>query len=102
LFHREKEKKMKILSVDIGTTGMKMGVFEESGDALNLLNQISQEYAINTYNDGLFSDIEQEKWQNAFVSGCRAMADRMAEVDVISLSGTTRWMSSPSREPPLD
>jgi sugar (pentulose or hexulose) kinase len=85
---------MKILSVDIGTTAMKMGVFEENGDALNLLNQVSQEYAINTYNDGLCSDIKQEKWQNAFVSGCRAMADQMAEVDVISLSGTTPGLTA--------
>ena len=38
---------MKILSVDIGTTAMKMGVFEEDGDDLNLIKQISRDYAIN-------------------------------------------------------
>ncbi|MHC4458740.1 MAG: FGGY-family carbohydrate kinase [Planctomycetota bacterium] len=85
---------MKILSVDIGTTAMKMGVFEEDGDDLNLIKQISRDYAINTYNDGLFSDIEQEKWQKAFVNGCKGMADLMAEVDVISLSGTTPGLSA--------
>ena len=85
---------MKILSVDIGTTAMKMGVFEEDGDDLNLIRQLSQDYAINTYNDGLFSDIEQGKWQKAFVDGCKAMADLMAEVDVISLSGTTPGLTA--------
>ena len=48
---------MKILSVDIGTTAMKMGVFEERENDLNLLRQFNREYPINTYNDGLFSDI---------------------------------------------
>ena len=52
---------MKILSVDVGTTAMKMGVFEDHDTDLELLTQFSHEYAINTYNDGLFSDIEQEK-----------------------------------------
>ncbi len=85
---------MKILSVDVGTTAMKMGVFDESGDDLNLLTQVSREYAINTYNDGLFSDIEQEKWQQAFIKGCNAIADLMPEVDVISLSGTTPGLSA--------
>jgi sugar (pentulose or hexulose) kinase len=85
---------MKILSVDIGTTAMKMGVFEASAEDLVLIKQIAFEYAINTYNDGLFSDIESEKWQKAFVSGCKAMADLMAEIDVISLSGTTPGLTA--------
>ena len=52
---------MRILSVDIGTTAMKMGVFEESEDDLKCIRQVSEEYAINTYNDGLFSDIAPQK-----------------------------------------
>jgi len=85
---------MKILSVDVGTTAMKMGVFDASGEDLDLVQQISQDYAINTYNDGLFSDIEQVKWQQAFVQGCKTMADLIAEVDVISLSGTTPGLTA--------
>jgi xylulokinase len=85
---------MKILSVDVGTTAMKLGVFEDVGGDLNLVKQHSLEYAINTYNDGLFSDIEQVKWQKAFVRGCKAMADLMGEVDVISLSGTTPGLTA--------
>ncbi len=80
---------MTTLSVDVGTTAMKMGVFKENGNALELIRQYSQEYAINTYNDGLFSDIEPEKWQQAFADGCKEMAEFMPAIEVISLSGTT-------------
>jgi len=85
---------MKILAVDIGTTAMKMGLFGKVDHGLNLIKQISLEYTINTYNDGLYSDIKQEKWQKAFVNGCKTMPDLMAEVDVISLSGTTPGLSA--------
>ncbi|MGD8520296.1 MAG: FGGY family carbohydrate kinase [Desulfobacterales bacterium] len=85
---------MKILSVDIGTTAMKIGVFEEGGDDLHLLKQTSRDYAIQTYNDGLFSDIEQHKWQKAFIQGCRDLADLMPAVDIISLSGTTPGLTA--------
>jgi len=80
---------MRILAVDIGTTSMKMGVFDERGDSVELVTQFSQEYPIHTYNDGLFSDIEPEKWQQAFVAGCKALGELLATVDVIALSGTT-------------
>ena len=89
---------MKILSVDTGTTAMKMGVFEEREDDLNLLRQFNREYPINTYNDGLFSDIEQEKWQSAFAAGCNEMSDYMPEIDVISFSGTTPGLTAMDRE----
>ncbi|CAB1075622.1 hypothetical protein D1AOALGA4SA_3439 [Olavius algarvensis Delta 1 endosymbiont] len=89
---------MKILSVDIGTTAMKMGVFEDLDGDLALLRQFSHEYAINTYHDGLFSDIEQEKWQQAFAAGCREMAEFMPAIDVISFSGTTPGMTAMDRE----
>ena len=89
---------MKILSVDIGTTAMKMGVFEEREGDLNLVGQFNREYPINTYNDGLFSDIEQEKWQLAFAAGCKEMSDHMPEIDVIALSGTTPGLTAMDRE----
>ena len=89
---------MKILSVDIGTTAMKLGVFEDRDQDLNLLHQFSREYPINTYNDGLFSDIKQEKWQSAFAVGCKEMADHMPGIDVIALSGTTPGLSALDRE----
>ena len=89
---------MRILSVDIGTTAMKMGVFEEREEDLKCLRQISAEYAINTYNNGLFSDIEQKKWQLAFAAGCKEMSDYMSEIDVIAFSGTTPGLTAMDRE----
>lgn len=87
---------MKILSADIGTTAMKMGVFDEADDGgqLKPVRQFSREYSINTYNDGLFSDIEQRKWQQAFCEGCRQMADLMPQIDVLTLSGTTPGLTA--------
>lgn len=83
-----------ILGVDIGTTSMKMGVFRLTGDALEPVRQFSQSYAINVYNDGLYGDIEQHKWKEAFAAGCRAMEDLIADVEVISLSGTTPGLTA--------
>ncbi|MHC4206394.1 MAG: FGGY-family carbohydrate kinase [Planctomycetota bacterium] len=83
-----------ILAVDIGTTGMKMGVFQVIDEDLNLAGQFSQEYEVNIYNDGLFGDIEQDKWKRAFVAGCKEMAEFIADVDVISLSGTTPGLTA--------
>lgn len=85
---------MKILSVDVGTTAMKMGVFEEDGDDLKLIRQFSNEYPIKTYNNGLFSDIEPEKWQRAFVDGCKNMSEFMPVTDVVTLSGTTPGLTA--------
>lgn len=83
-----------ILAVDIGTTGMKMGVFRLINDALEPVSQFSQEYTVNIYNDGLFGDIEQDKWKRAFAAGCKAMEDAVEHVDVISLSGTTPGLTA--------
>ena len=85
---------MKILSVDVGTTAMKMGVFEDDGDDLKLIRQFSKEYPIKTYNDGLFSDIEPEKWQQAFVAGCKEVSEFMPDIDVVTLSGTTPGLTA--------
>ena len=83
-----------ILSVDIGTTAMKMGVYRMSGETLELVDSFSCEYPINTYNDGLFGDIEPDKWQEAFMKGCRRFAEHTAAIDVISLSGTTPGLTA--------
>jgi sugar (pentulose or hexulose) kinase len=78
---------MKILSVDVGTTAMKIGLFAEDGDGLKPVGQLSRDYAINTYNDGLFSDIESQKWQQAFVSGCKEISIEMSLKKSIHVSG---------------
>ena len=83
-----------ILAVDVGTTGMKMGVFRLIDDTLDLASQFSQEYDVNIYNDGLFGDIEPNKWERAFAAGCKAMEDAVGDADVICLSGTTPGLTA--------
>ncbi len=87
-----------ILAVDIGTTGMKMGVFQLSENTLSLIRQFSQEYKVNIYKNGLFGDIEQEKWKTAFIAGCKDMEELIDDVDVISLSGTTPGLTAMDKD----
>ena len=91
---RKTKKGNTILAVDIGTTGMKMGIYRLTGSKLSLVCQFSQEYELNIYNDGLFGDIEQEKWKTVFIAGCKEMKDFISDVDVISLSGTTPGLTA--------
>jgi sugar (pentulose or hexulose) kinase len=93
-----KDERMLILAVDIGTTSMKMGVFRPADSTLSLVNEFSQEYEVNIYNNGLCGDIEQDKWKRAFVGGCRAMADTVAGVALICLSGTTPGLTAMDKE----
>ncbi len=88
----------KILGVDIGTTSIKMGVFQIVDNSLTPIGQFTQEYEINIYNDGLCGDIEQDKWKRAFVTGCRKMVDLIADVDVVSLSGTTPGLTAMDKD----
>lgn len=86
-----------ILAVDIGTTAMKIGVYRAPGAEVSSLEQAaswSEDYAINTYNDGLFGDIEAEKWREALARGCRALSTWMPAVDAVALSGTTPGLTA--------
>ncbi len=83
-----------VLGVDIGTTGLKMGVFYDREGELILLRSFSVEYEINVYNGGLFGDIEPDKWQQAFTDGCRYLGPHLADVDAIALSGTTPGLTA--------
>ncbi|MGD2126457.1 MAG: FGGY family carbohydrate kinase [Desulfobacteraceae bacterium] len=89
---------MTILGVDIGTTGMKMGIFRVGEGVLTLIGSFSKAYEIHTYNDGLYSDIDPKKWQEAFVAGCRELHDLMGDVEVISISGTTPGLTAMDRD----
>lgn len=89
---------MAILGVDIGTTSMKMGVYRDNGDSLTLERTFEQRYSMNTYNNGLFSDIEPDKWKKAFADGCSSLQDLMPDVDVIALSGTTPGLTAMDKE----
>ncbi len=87
-----------ILGVDIGTTSMKMGVFRIVDNTLSLVRQFTQEYEVNIYNDGLFGDIEQDKWKSAFAAGCKEMEDLIGDVDVVCLSGTTPGLTAMDKD----
>ena len=88
---------MTILGVDVGTTGMKIGVFREEQGDLTMLAGFSKTYPVHTYNDGLFSDIDPALWQKAFVDGCRHLSDWTGEIEVIAFSGTTPAMTAMDR-----
>jgi sugar (pentulose or hexulose) kinase len=87
-----------ILGVDIGTTGLKMGVFRKEEGALTLRDHFARTYEIHTYNKGLFSDIEPLKWQEAFIAGCRHLEAFLGDIDVIALSGTTPGLTPMDQE----
>lgn len=59
--------RMHILAVDVGTTSLKMGIFQDQGERLECVREFSRSYPIHVYNQGLFADIEQEKWKEAFL-----------------------------------
>jgi sugar (pentulose or hexulose) kinase len=87
-----------VLGVDIGTTGMKIGVFRESSGALDPVAQFSQSYPINTYCNGQFSDVEPRKWQDAFGAGCAQLGEAVAGVEAIGISGTTPGLTAMTAE----
>ncbi len=91
-------KSLTILGVDVGTTATKMAIYRSQpgvavGDELNAVREFSQPYSIRSYNDGLFGEIQQEKWVQAFCAGCKALSDYIPEVDAVALSGTTPGMT---------
>lgn len=88
---------MQVLGVDIGTTSMKMGLFRLQDEAVEPVRQFSQGYAVNVYNDGLYGDIEPEKWKQAFVAGCRELGQAIADVEIVALSGTTPGLTAMDR-----
>lgn len=61
-----------------------------------MVHQFSKEYTVNTYNNGMFNDIEQVKWKEAFTDGCKELAEVLPEIDVIALSGTTPGLTAMS------
>ncbi|GAB4365635.1 MAG: hypothetical protein Kow009_02400 [Spirochaetales bacterium] len=89
---------MRILAVDIGTTSLKMGVFQNKKGSLESVREFSKPYTIRVYNQGLFGDIGQDKWKQAFVEGCRALAEFLPSIDAVSLAGTTPGLSAMDRD----
>ncbi len=91
---------MTVLGVDIGTTSLKMGIFE-AGDAGAIPDPravFSCPYPIDSYNDGQFCEIDPDRWIEAFLAGCRYFGDATGRVDAIGLSGTTPGLTPLSGE----
>lgn len=85
---------MRIVGCDIGTSSMKIGVYDATDGELTERTVWSRPYAIRTYNDGLFSDIEQSKWIEAFAAGMGELGEEVADAEVIALSGTTPGLTA--------
>ncbi len=74
-----------ILSIDVGTTAFKIGVFDSD---LKLVCDTSGEYDVNLYDWGK-ADIEPEKWWQALKSSCEELKPFLSNIGVISFSVTT-------------
>ena len=77
-----------ILAIDVGTTALKMGVFDSN---LEKRCEFSRNYEINLYDRGK-ADIEPEKWWLALRECCLEAKEYLPSVGVISFSVTTPGM----------
>jgi sugar (pentulose or hexulose) kinase len=74
-----------ILSLDVGTTTFKLGVF---GPDLEKKFEAVRTYAAHVYDQGK-ADIEPEKWWQAFRECCAEAGSHLSQVAVLSMSVTT-------------
>ena len=74
-----------ILAIDVGTTALKMGVFNSD---LRSVCHSTRNYEINVYDRGK-ADIEAEKWWIALKSSCEELKPHLDNVGLISFSVTT-------------
>ena len=74
-----------ILSLDVGTTAFKLGVFSP---ALEKKCEASRSYDVRVY-DGGSADVEPEKWWQALRECCAEVRDCLSSVGVVTLSVTT-------------
>ena len=77
--------KADVLSLDVGTTAFKMGVFSP---CLEKKYEASRSYDVHVY-DGGSADVEPEKWWQALRECCAEIGDGLSSVGVITLSVTT-------------
>lgn len=74
-----------ILSIDVGTTAFKIGVFDQD---LTPICETARSYEIHLYDQGK-ADIDPEQWWQALKSCCHEMQAHLSNVTIISLSVTT-------------
>jgi xylulokinase len=83
-----------ILAIDIGTSGLKLGVF---GPDLSLRRVVKRTYTSSLY-DGGKADIDPEIWWTAIASCCAEVRPDLANVGVVSLSVTTPGLTPMTAE----
>jgi len=76
---------MDILSIDVGTTTFKMGVFSPD---LELRCSATRDYDVHLYDQGK-ADIDPQTWWDAMKSCCQELRPHLGEVGIISFSVTT-------------
>jgi sugar (pentulose or hexulose) kinase len=74
-----------ILSLDVGTTAFKLGVFSKD---LDQKCEAARKYDVNVYDQGK-ADIEPEKWWTALRECCAEVRDHLSNVGVVTMSVTT-------------
>ena len=74
-----------ILSIDVGTTAFKAGVFTSQ---LKLLKEETRFYNPNVYDQGK-ADIDPEVWWQALLSTTKELRPYLGYIDIVSLSVTT-------------
>ncbi len=74
-----------ILSIDVGTSALKLGVFTPT---LDKRCEARRAYDFHAYDQGK-ADIEAEQWWQALRECCAEVGDALADVGVVSLSVTT-------------
>jgi xylulokinase len=98
---------MRILGVDIGTSSMKLALFEahdsSSDGGLRLVDEFTKPYEVRIYNNGTFGEVDPHDWMAAFEEGCKTLGEQISSVEAIGLSGTTPGLvsSGADREPLL-
>jgi xylulokinase len=83
-----------ILSVDIGTTTFKMGVY---GLDLFQKAEVSKKYDLNIH-DKLMVDINPNIWWKAFEESCHELKQYLPAIEVISFSVTTPGLVALDRD----
>lgn len=74
-----------ILSLDVGTTAFKLGVFTAD---LRQKCEAERKYDVNIYDQGK-ADIEPEKWWKALRECCAEVRQHLGQVGVVTMSVTT-------------
>ena len=74
-----------ILAIDVGTTNLKMGIFNRSLKMEQFYNKSYNENII----DGNKAEIDPEIWWLAIINGCKSFGEHLRNVGVIAFSVTT-------------